>query len=325
MKPLYLETYEKGKFKDIREKAFNMLGSCCVCPRKCKVNRLKDEKGYCKTGLKPVVCSFMPHHGEEPPISGSRGSGTVFFSNCNMACVYCQNYEFSQLGQGREVEFQELAQFMLDLEEMGCHNINLVTPTHVMPQILKALEIAIPKGLTIPLVYNTGGYELPEIIKLLEGIIDIYLPDMRYADEEMAVQYSSAPGYPEYNQASVKEMHRQVGIAKISDEGIIERGVIIRHLVLPNNVSGSEKIMKFLTEHVSQDTYISLMSQYLPYYKASQFKGISRRLEDKEYEEAKRAMETRGLHNGWIQESYGLERFAGVHIKPALKQDKNDQ
>lgn len=301
------------------EKAFKLLESCCICPRKCKVNRIKNEKGFCKTGLLPYVCSYMPHHGEEPPVSGSRGSGTIFFSYCNMSCVYCQNYEFSQLGQGREVDFEELADFMLELQKLDCHNINLVTPTHVMPQILKALEIAISKGLNIPIVYNTGGYELPGIISMLEGIVDIYLADMRYADSDMAVKYSDAPDYPKYNQDSVKEMHRQVGIADIDNSGIIKRGLIIRHLVLPNRVSGTDKIMKFLAEEVSVDTYISLMSQYLPYYRASEFKDVSRRLTFQEYEEAKKIMKKYGLHNGWIQESYGSERFAGVHIKPMLK------
>lgn len=319
--PSYLESYHSGNLNQVIAKTFKLLESCCICPRKCKVNRLKGESGFCKTGLLPRVCSFMPHQGEEPPISGTKGSGTIFFSHCNMACVYCQNYEFSQLGQGREVDFGELAQFMLELQKMGCHNINLVTPTHVMPQILKALEIAIPQGLKIPLVYNTGGYELPQIIKCLCGIIDIYLADMRYADSDMAITYSSAPEYPKYNQASVKEMHRQVGIADIDDCGIIKRGLVIRHLVIPNCVCGTDKIMRFIRDEVSQDTYISLMSQYLPYYKASGFPEISRRLIYREYEDAKQIMQKYGLDNGWTQESLGLERFAGVHIKPALRKD----
>ncbi|MGA2774766.1 MAG: radical SAM protein [Candidatus Omnitrophota bacterium] len=295
-----------------------MLESCSICPRKCKVNRKKGEVGFCKTGLKAKVCSFMGHHGEEPAVSGKNGSGTIFFSHCNMACVYCQNYEFSQLGQGREVPPEELADFMLQLQKSGCHNINLVTPTHVMPQILKSLLIAVPQGLNIPLVYNTSGYELPEIIKMLEGIVDIYLVDMRYGDSSMAIKYSSAPSYPEYNQASLKEMHRQVGIADIDKEGIIQRGVILRHLVLPNGVSGTHSIMKFISEELSPETYISLMSQYLPYYKAREFSDIGRRLKEKEYTEAQDIMHNFGLDNGWIQESYGEERFAGVNIKPSL-------
>jgi len=297
----------------------NLLESCCICPRKCKVNRLKGELGFCKTGALAKVCSFMPHHGEEPAISGTQGSGAIFFSHCNMACVYCQNYEFSQLGQGREVDTEELARFMLQLQTLGCHNINLVTPTHVMPQILKALKLAKSGGLKIPIVYNTGGYELPQIIKELSGIVDIYLVDMRYADSDTAIKYSSAPDYPRYNQESVKEMHRQVGIADIDANGIIKKGVVIRHLVLPNNIAGTDKIMKFIAQEISPDSYISLMSQYLPYYKACEFPEISRRLIQREYEEAKQIMQKYGLYNGWIQESYGLERFAGVNIKPNLK------
>jgi putative pyruvate formate lyase activating enzyme len=311
---------EISSLEKVASELYQMLESCSICPRACKVNRLKNELGYCKTGLKPKVFSFTSHHGEEPPISGTNGSGTIFFSNCNMACVYCQNYEFSQLGQGREVELSELAKIMLDLQKAGCHNINLVSPTHCLPQILKSLLLAIPQGLAIPLVYNTGGYELAQIIKRLEGIVDIYLPDMRYGDSKNAQLYSDAPDYPRYNQPSVKEMHRQVGIADMDKNGIIKKGLIIRHLVLPNNVSNTEKIMKFIAEEISPDTYISLMSQYLPYYRAGQFKDICRRLSEKEYKKAKEAMEEYGLSNGWVQESYGLERFAGVNIKPALRE-----
>jgi putative pyruvate formate lyase activating enzyme len=321
MYPSYLNAYNDGSLEKLIEQALKMLECCAICPRNCKVNRLKGQKGFCKTGLRPKVCSFMPHHGEEPPISGERGSGTIFFSQCNMSCVYCQNYEFSQLGEGREVDFEDLAQFMLELQNLGCHNINLVTPTHVMPQILKSLRIAISKGLKIPIVYNTGGYELPEMIKLLDGIVDIYLPDMRYADSQMSKTHSNAPDYPKYNQATVKEMHRQVGVAQINDEGIIKRGLIIRHLVLPNGISGTEKTMKFISEELSQDSYISLMSQYTPYYKAHEFKSVSRKITLEEYEEARNAMHKYGLYNGWTQDSGGLERFAGIHIKPNIKKD----
>ncbi|MDD5238716.1 MAG: radical SAM protein, partial [Candidatus Omnitrophica bacterium] len=284
--------------------------------------RLEIELGFCKTRLKPKVCSFLQHHGEEPPISGSRGSGTIFFSYCNMNCAYCQNYEFSQTGNGREVGFEELAQMMLELQKMGSHNINLVTPTHVMPQILKSLKIAVSKGLNLPIVYNTGGYELPEMIKLLEGIVDVYLADMRYGTSDMSLKYSNAPDYPKYNQDAVKEMHRQVGVAEFDEEGIIKRGLVIRHLVLPNGISGTDKIMEFIAGDISVDSYISLMSQYIPYYKASEFKEISRRITIREYEDAKKSMQKCGLYNGWIQESGGLERFAGVHIKPALKKQQ---
>jgi len=320
-RPAYLESFQNGALDKAIGKLFGLLESCSICPRKCKVNRLNDEKGFCRTGLNPKVYSYMAHHGEEPAISGSRGSGTIFFSNCNMGCVYCQNYEFSQIGQGREVSLEELSKFMLELQEMGCHNINLVTPTHVLPQILKSLKIAISGGLRLPLVYNTGGYELPEIIKLLDGIVEIYLPDMRYADKGLALKFSNAQDYPRYNQASVKEMFRQVGTAQMDEAGIIKAGIIIRHLVLPNNIAGTEEIMRFIAEELSVDTCISLMSQYLPYHKAAEFSEIERRLKLKEYEAAKEMMEKCGLANGWVQESYGLERFAGVNIKSVLKNE----
>ena len=259
----------------------------------------------------------MPHHGEEPPISGTQGSGTIFFSHCNMNCVYCQNYEFSQKGEGREVGFEELADMMVQLQDMGCHNINLVSPTHIMPQILKSLSLAITKGLKIPLVYNTGGYELSEIIGLLDKIVDIYLPDMRYADSEIAIKYSSAPNYPQFNRPAVREMHRQVGIAKMDDNGIIKKGLVIRHLVLPENISGTQKIMEFIATELSKDTCISLMSQYFPCFKAVDFPQIRRRITYAEYQEAQEIMHKYGLYNGWIQESGGLGRFAGTNIKPS--------
>lgn len=321
--PSYLELYRDSKLARLAEKTFQMLSSCTLCPRKCKVNRLKNQAGFCKTGLKARVCSFMPHHGEEPPVSGTNGSGTIFFSGCNMACAYCQNYQFSQLGEGREVEAGELAGFMLELQKMGCHNINLVSPTHVLPQILEALVLAIPAGLKIPLVYNTGGYELAEIIRLLEGIIDIYLPDMRYSEEKMAIKYSQAPGYPQFNRKAVKEMHRQTGVARIDKDGLIKRGLIIRHLVLPENIPGTDKTMRFIAEELSKDSYISLMSQYLPCYKSMEYPEISRRITEEEYLQAQRSMSESGLENGWTQSGHGLERFAGVHIKPALGDYEN--
>lgn len=318
MHPIYLESYHNGNLLKVIKETFKLLESCVICPRKCKQNRLKGERGFCKTALLPRVFSYMPHHGEEPPISGENGSGTIFFSNCNMRCLYCQNFEFSQLGQGREVQIEELADCMLQLQDMKCHNINLVTPTHILPQILKALYIAIPKGLKIPVCYNTGGYELPEMIKLLDGIIDIYLPDMRYGDDSAAIKYSSAPEYPLFNRQSIKEMQRQVGIAKFGKDGIIKRGLIIRHLLLPERISGTEKIMKFIAEEVSKETYISLMSQYFPCYKAEKTGPISRRVTFGEYQEAQEIMQSYGLANGWIQESGGLDRFAGINIKQNL-------
>lgn len=308
-----------NKFKRIAavsKQTQDLLAFCRLCPRECKINRLKDEKGFCKTGIRARVYNFLAHHGEEPAISGSRGSGTIFFSGCNMSCIYCQNHEFSQKEGGREVDSLTLADYMLQLQKLGCHNINLVSPTHVMPQILDSLSIAISRGLEIPLVYNTGGYESAEIIALLEGIIDIYLPDMRYADSDIAKKYSLAPDYPCYNQQTVKEMHRQAGIAKLNAEGIIESGLIIRHLVLPNSLSGTEKIMKFIAEELSSKTYISLMSQYSPYYQAESYPEINRRITQGEYRKAEEIMRGYGLYNGWTQDDHGLERFAGENIKP---------
>lgn len=318
MYPVYLESYESGKLSKVTEQAYKLLESCVICPRKCKVKRRKGKKGFCKTASLPKVFSCTQHHGEEPPISGQNGSGTIFFSNCNMRCCYCQNFKFSQSGLGKEVEIEELVGYMLRLQKIKCHNINFVTPTHVMPQILKALNIAIQKGLKIPICYNTSGYELPEIIKLLDGIVDIYLPDMRYGDNESASKYSSAPDYPFYNMESIKEMHRQVGTAQIDNNGIIKRGLIIRHLVLPNEISGTEKIMKFISEQISKETYISLMSQYFPCYKARDFKQLSRRITIEEYQTAQKIMHKYGLNNGWVQEAGGLERFAGINLKQNL-------
>ncbi len=324
MRSSYLESDQNQTFQKLTDKAWSLLESCSICPRRCGINRLQDQKGFCKTGLKPRVCNYMAHHGEEPPISGKNGSGTIFFSYCNMHCAYCQNYEFSQEGEGREVDFQELADMMLELQNLGCHNLNLVTPTHVMPQILKSLELAIKKGFRLPIVYNTGGYELPEIIKLLDGIVDIYLADMRYSDNKMAIKYSNAPDYPKYNQNSIKEMQRQVGIAQFDGPGIIKKGLIVRHLVLPNNISGTAKIMRFIAGDLSRDTYISLMSQYYPCYRCVNFPELNRRITQEEYQEAQNLMHEYGLANGWIQESFGLERFAGTNIKPIFKNERRD-
>jgi len=314
--PAYIGSFRNGRLKLTREKLFARLASCDICPRKCGVNRLSGKTGFCKTAALPKIYSFMPHHGEEPPVSGEKGSGTIFFSHCNMGCVYCQNYEFSQSGKGREYSFEEVARIMLGLQDSGCHNINLVTPTHVLPQILKSLEIAAEMGLKIPLVYNTSGYESADVLRLLDNIVDIYLADMRYSDPAVSQRLSLAPDYPQVNRLAVKEMQRQVGIADFNANGLIRRGLIIRHLVLPNRLSGTEEIMRFISGEVSEDTYVSLMSQYLPYYKASGYPEINRRLNSGEYEEAKRILERYKLLNGWIQESYGAERFAGVNIKP---------
>jgi len=313
--PIYLNSLHNSNLDKKIEEAYNLLKECQICPRKCRVNRLNNEKGFCRVGLEPVVCSYMPHHGEEPPISGTKGSGAIFFSYCNLKCVYCQNYQFSQEEEGQETSPEELSGFMLNLQKLGCHNINLVTPTHCMPQILKALKTAAEKGLNIPLVYNTSGYELPEVIKLLDGIVDIYLTDMRYADNKNSIKYSQASDYPSYNQKAVKEMYRQVGEAQFNSNGVMKKGLVIRHLVLPQDICGSDKIMRFISEEVSKRVFISLMSQYQPYYQAYKYKEISRRINENEYQRAIDCLNKYGLENGWIQDSQGLERFAGVNIK----------
>jgi len=285
------------------EAAYNLLESCRVCPRECGVNRLKDDKlGFCRSGLKAVVSSASPHLGEEPPLSGAKGSGTIFFANCNLRCVYCQNYPISQLGTGTERTPGEISCQMTWLQEQGCHNLNLVTPTHFMPQILKALGIARERGFDLPIVYNTSGYDSVESLKLLDGIVDIYLPDMRYSDEAVARRYSAASQYPEVNRAAVREMYRQVGNLVVDETGLAKRGLIIRHLVLPGGLSGTESVMKFLAEEISKDVHISLMSQYFPAYKATQIKELSRRITAGEYEEARQIMDKYGLENGWVQE-----------------------
>ena len=314
---VYLEAFKSGKLKKVASALFESLHSCNICPRRCAVNRLDGKSGFCKTKNLAKVYSSMVHHGEEPPISGSRGSGTIFFSHCNMGCVYCQNYEFSQLGSGIEQTTEQLAKRMLDLQNQGCHNINLVTPTHVLPQILLSLEQAVGQGLNIPLVYNTSGYELAQTIELLDGIVDIYLADCRYADSGTAQRLSKAIDYPQANRAALKEMHRQVAEAEFDQAGVMKKGLIIRHLVLPNQCSGTDAIMQFIAQEISPDTYISLMSQYLPYYQAADYPEISRRLKAIEYAQAKSILEKYNLSNGWIQESYGAERFAGVNIKPS--------
>jgi putative pyruvate formate lyase activating enzyme len=297
-----VSTISEAELQKRIEDAYNLLESCRVCPRECGVNRLKNDKlGFCRSGLNPAISSVNLHHGEEPPLSGTKGSGTIFLTNCNLRCVYCQNYPISQLGNGAERTPGELAGQMIWLQEQGCHNLNLVTPTHFMPQILKAFGIARERGFNLPIVYNTSGYESLEALRLLDGIVAIYLPDMRYSDDAVARTYSVAPHYPEINRAAIKEMYRQVGNLVLDEDGIATRGLIIRHLILPGGLSGTERVMKFLAEEISKDVYISLMSQYFPAFKAHEFKEQSRRITADEYEEAYQTMRKYGLENGWIQ------------------------
>lgn len=297
------------------------LKNCRICPRRCGVDRTKKSAGYCRAGFNPVVYSHSPHHGEEPVLSGRRGSGTIFFSHCNMRCVYCQNYYFSQLDNGIEVSIEQLSRMMLNLQEAGCHNINLVSPTHFVPQILGSLELAMKKGLRLPIVYNTGGYDLVESLRLLEGIVDIYMPDMRYSDNAMAKKYSDAPDYVEVNRAAVGEMHRQVGELIIDKDGIAKKGLVIRLLALPDNISGTKESLTFIKEEISKDTYLSIMSQYYPTFKAYSYTPISRPVTSREYEEIVDKAREIGLNNGWVQEGpLGPDpKFLGTNIKPQKK------
>lgn len=294
--PAYLKLYRSGELKKRVEEAYSRLEACDICPWECGANRLKSAKGtLCRTGKRAVVSSYNPHFGEEDPLVGRGGSGTIFFSWCNMCCQFCQNYEISQLGVGEEVEPEELARMMLDLQAHGCHNINLVSPTHVNPQILAALLIAAKRGLRLPLVYNTGGYDSLKTLALLDGIIDIYMPDMKYSDERTALKYSRVKNYLDVNRAAVKEMHRQVADLVLDERGIAQRGLLVRHLVLPNGLAGTAEIVRFLAHEVSKNTYLNIMDQYRPYYKAHEFPEINRPITSEEYAEAVRMAKEEGL------------------------------
>ena len=301
-----------------RELFVDSLKKCDICPRGCRVDRSRERLGYCRAPYNPVVYSYMAHRGEEPPISGRRGSGTIFFSHCNMKCVYCQNYSFSQLDKGNELSIEKLAEIMLSLQKDGCHNINLVSPTHFVPQIISALETAVENGLAIPIVYNTGGYERIETLRALSGIVDIYLPDMRYSHNEMAAKYSDAPDYVDYNRPAINEMQKQVGDLVVSKDGVATRGLIIRLLALPHNISGTIESLRFIKDSVSRNAYISLMSQYYPTFKAFDYKELSKGVERAYYTNIVDACRLLGLNNGWIQEvpEEPDDKFLGTQIKP---------
>jgi len=285
MYPSYLKLYQSGELENRIKKALNMLEKCNICPHKCGVNRLNNEKGFCRTGRNAIISSYFPHHGEEFPIRGFNGSGTIFISNCNMKCVYCQNYDISQLGNGEEVSAKYFADAMLYLQAQGCHNINFVTPSHVVPQILEALMIAIKKGLKIPLVYNTSSYDSLETLRLLDGIFDIYLPDFKYADNETGLKYSKVKNYFDLASNAIKEMYRQVGDLITDSDGIAIKGVLVRHLILPNNIAKTEKIIKFL-KSISSKFVINIMAQYHPCYKAFEYPELSRTISSNEFKNA---------------------------------------
>jgi len=289
---------DKKFLKELSERlemALEILSNCELCPRKCHVNRLKSDKGFCKTGRNAAVSSYGPHFGEEKVLVGRFGSGTIFFTHCNMSCVFCQNYDISQLGKGNEVSAQELADIMLELQGTGCHNINLVSPTHCVAQILEALLIAFEEGLKIPIVYNTGGYDSVDTLKLLDGIVDIYMPDIKYGDDEAGMRYSIAPNYFSVAKKAVKEMHRQVGDLKTDDSGIAVKGLLARHLVLPGDLAGTEKVMEFLATEISTETFVNIMDQYRPLYMARQYPELSRSINRAEFQRSVKIAKRYGI------------------------------
>ena len=294
--PSYLALFENGAFGARVAAAFSLLEACRLCPRTCGVNRLEGETGVCRTGRRAIVSSSVPHFGEEKPLVGNRGSGAIFFSGCNLKCLFCQNYEISHLLAGDEVSAGRLAMLMLHLQKIGCHNLNLVTPTHVMPQVLEALELAVKGGFCLPIVYNTGGYDALEAIRLLDGIVDIYMPDIKYLSPEAAKEYSDAEDYPTVIKKVIREMHRQVGDLVISPEGIATRGLLVRHLVMPGMLEDTARIAAFLAREISRDTYVNIMAQYRPEYLAHEHPPLDRPLSRDEWREALRRARAAGLH-----------------------------
>ena len=281
---------------------YEILKSCRLCPHNCGVDRLAGQKGLCRSAEEVLISSANLHFSEEPPISGKRGSGTIFFTNCSLSCVFCQNYPISQLGHGNPLTIKKLAEKMLELEKKGAHNINFVTPTHYAAQMAKAVHTAREKGLNIPILYNSSGYDSVETLKLLEGIVDIYMPDAKYCDDKNSAKFSNAEHYWEANKKALKEMHRQSGLLKLNSEGLAVKGVIIRHLVLPGGLSGSETVLKFIAKEISKDTYLSLMSQYHGAHRSAEYPELKAKLTHKEYDKILELARELGFENGWRQE-----------------------
>jgi putative pyruvate formate lyase activating enzyme len=293
--PAYITAAQSGKLDDNIIAARNILTDCVLCPRQCHVNRTIDETGVCRTGATAKVSSFSPHFGEEAPLVGRYGSGTIFFTHCSLSCIFCQNYEISHDGWGNEVTDAQLASMMLALQEKGCHNINFVTPTHVTPQILSAVRMASEQGLSVPLVYNCGGYERIETLRLLDGIIDIYMPDFKFWDSLIAQIACQAPDYPEIARQAILEMHRQTGDLVIDDKGFARRGLLLRHLVLPDDLAGTRDIMRFIADSVSKNTYVNIMSQYRPCGRAHETPGLNRQPTPEEFRAALTAAREEGI------------------------------
>ncbi|MFH0839232.1 MAG: radical SAM protein [Candidatus Omnitrophota bacterium] len=301
-KPSYIKLYASGEL-DERIKALKKnLTECVLCPRCCKVNRVSGTSGFCKASPKVTIASYKKHMWEEPPISGTRGSGVIFFTHCTARCVFCQNFYFSQLNTGFELTEKELARIMLRIKKWGCHNINLVSPTQYLPHIISALKIAIQEGLDIPLLFNSGGYESVETLQLLDGIIDIYLPDMKYSNDTIAHKLSAFKDYVSSNRSAVSEMFRQVGILELDEDKTAQKGLIIRHLVLPGGMAGTKETLEFIAKNISKEAHISLMDQYFPEYNAWKYKEMNRAISKEEYKSAIDYFHECGLENGWIQE-----------------------
>jgi len=301
--PSYLKLHRTGELAERTETARRLMEACCLCPRNCRVDRIHGRRGFCRSGALARVYKYKIHHGEEPPISGTRGSGIIFFSDCTLRCSYCQNTPMSHWGRGTDLSSARLADIFLFLQRSGCHNLNLVTASHFLHPVLEALDLAATRGCRLPIVWNTSGYESPKVLELLAGVVDIYLPDMKYADSSVARRYSTASDYPEVNLSTVKEMFRQVGCLQLDRESAARRGLIIRHLVLPGGLSGTAKIMGLISEQISRRVHVSLMSQYLPVWSARQDPLLSRPVTGEEYGRAIRALEEAGLFRGWTQES----------------------
>ena len=311
--PGYVALYRSGELERRARALESRLASCNVCPRECGVNRLEGETGFCHSARLPIVSSVCAHHGEEPVLSGSRGSGTVFFGNCNMRCVYCQNHQISQdyKAQRRyEIDTHVLAERLLYLQdELGCHNINFVSPSHFVPQLGRAVLEAVPMGLRLPLVYNSSGYDSVATLRELDGIISIYLPDLRYASNKWGRKFSRVSDYVERSRAAIKEMYRQVGNLEVDDEGIAQKGLIVRHLILPNGIAGSEDSLGWLAREVSPSVAVSIMSQYYPVHRAGRYPLLARKILPGEYAEVVRLIDRLGMENGWVQEIESAEHY----------------
>ncbi len=298
MKPSYLKLYKSGELEKRAERLNAILESCTLCPHKCRVDRIKGEGGKCGAVAVSLVSSSGPHFGEEAPLVGEFGSGTIFFAHCNLGCIFCQNYDISHLDKGTEVNAPDLSAIMLNLQRLGCHNINLVTPTHFIPQIVEALSIAAGRGLEIPIVYNCGGYESLDTLELLDGIIDIYMPDAKFFDDKSASEFTNADDYPKYVKSALIEMQRQTGDLKINSRGIAERGLLIRHLVMPGMAKDSKNILKFISEKISSKAYVNVMGQYRPCFRAEDYRELNRSPEQKEIDEVLNYARILGLTGG---------------------------